>query len=301
MNEAAQAAQQSHTYNTADWYDHHDIYKAKQEQAKDRENRVKEASSGVLCVVCNTFKALPCVYCKNAPSPSGDPVPFVYYCSNTCATSDWPNHEAYCLASKNRRALFEVAEVLQEKYYTACAMDLLEVCQTGLNCSQMVRYDRQSLQRRIDAISENREQDKAFLGCFGGNNPMLFRRREVTKHFEGEKSSFGGTICNDGLHCDAIRDLRWSGSTDVCLGLDIEIHEMTICMEDRTRRFSFEEQAISIMDQHEVLQITMNNSEKYVLDIAGAQFGLYAPIVPFQQYVDSHVREINGYKDFVYA
>lgn len=268
MNEAAQAAQQSHTYNTADWYDHHDIYKAKQEQAKDRENRVKEASSGVLCVVCNTFKALPCVYCKNAPSPSGDPVPFVYYCSNTCATSDWPNHEAYCLASKNRRALFEVAEVLQEKYYTACAMDLLEVCQTGLNCSQMVRYDRQSLQRRIDAISENREQDKAFLGCFGGNNPMLFRRREVTKHFEG---------------------------------LDIEIHEMTICMEDRTRRFSFEEQAISIMDQHEVLQITMNNSEKYVLDIAGAQFGLYAPIVPFQQYVDSHVREINGYKDFVYA
>lgn len=268
MDEAAQAAQQAHTYNTADLYNHHDIYKATQEQAKDRGSHSKEASSGVLCVVCNTSKALPCVYCENAPSPSGDPVPPVSYCSNTCAASDWANHEAYCLASRTRRALFEAAEVLQEKYYTACEMDLLEACQTGLNSSKMVFYDRQSLQRRIDALSENREQDKAFLGCFGGNNPMLFRRRQVTKHLEG---------------------------------LDIDILEMTIRMEDRTRRFSFEEQAISIMDQHEVLQITMNNSEKYVLDIAGAQFGLYAPIVPFQQYVDSHVREIKGYKEFVYA
>lgn len=189
MDEAAQAAQQAHTYNTADLYNHHDIYKATQEQAKDRGNHSKEASSGVLCVVCNTSKALPCVYCKNAPSPSGDPVPPVSYCSNTCAASDWANHEAYCLASKTRRALFEAAEVLQEKYYTACEMDLLEACQTGLNSSKMVFYDRQSLQRRIDALSENREQDKAFLGCFGGNNPMLFRRRQVTKHLEGEQSS----------------------------------------------------------------------------------------------------------------
>ncbi|KAF6231377.1 hypothetical protein HO173_010337 [Letharia columbiana] len=46
MDEAAQAAQQAHTYNTADLYNHHDIYKAKQEEAKDRENHVQRSILG---------------------------------------------------------------------------------------------------------------------------------------------------------------------------------------------------------------------------------------------------------------
>lgn len=122
---------------------------------------------------------------EQAPSsPSGGPVLLTPYFSNTRGAFDSPSHEAFSLASID--ALFEAAEKLQEEYYTACQMDLEEALTTGLNSSGMVRYDRQSLQQRIYTLPKNGEQNKAFLSCFGGNNPMLSRRRQVTKHLKGE-------------------------------------------------------------------------------------------------------------------
>lgn len=76
---------------------------------------------------------------------------------------------------------------------------------------------------------------------------------------------------------------------------------MTFLMRDRVRRFWFEEQGILIGGQHKVLGITMQNGEKYAIDMAGAQFGLTVAILPWDVYVALHVRGIPKIEDFVYT
>ena len=49
---------------------------------------------------------------------------------------------------------------------------------------------------------------------------------------------------------------------------------------------------------HEVLRITLNNSEKYALDIAGAQYGQLTPIMPWDIYAQSHVEDLVRSLDF---
>ena len=49
---------------------------------------------------------------------------------------------------------------------------------------------------------------------------------------------------------------------------------------------------------HEVFQITLKNSEKYVLDIAGAQYGQFTPFMPCDVYAQSHVKDVVRSLDF---
>ena len=49
---------------------------------------------------------------------------------------------------------------------------------------------------------------------------------------------------------------------------------------------------------HEVFQITLKNSEKYVLDIAGAQYGQFTPVMPWDVYAQSHVKDVVRSLDF---
>ena len=48
------------------------------------------------------------------------------------------------------------------------------------------------------------------------------------------------------------------------------------------------------MDQHKVLEATTCNGERYALDITGAQFGFYEAILPWKEYVDLHVCEVQS-------
>ena len=43
---------------------------------------------------------------------------------------------------------------------------------------------------------------------------------------------------------------------------------------------------------HKVIQVTLKDSEKYVLEIAGAQYGQFAPVIPLDLYVASHAKDM---------
>lgn len=52
-------------------------------------------------------------------------------------------------------------------------------------------------------------------------------------------------------------------------------------MKDCVRGFSFEPSMDVAVDEHEVLKAPTRNGERYALDIAESQFGLYKTIVPW--------------------
>ena len=43
---------------------------------------------------------------------------------------------------------------------------------------------------------------------------------------------------------------------------------------------------------HEVIQVTLKNGENYALDIAGAQYGQFNTVIPWDVYVRSHVKNV---------
>ena len=101
-------------------------------------------------------------------------------------------------------------------------------------------------------------------------------------------------LCVDELNSDA-GAIVVHESTDVRLDLDVEIVDLTVQLKYRVRQYSIDEGRLGLAkDQHKVIQVTTSNYEKYFIDVAGAQFGLFAPIVPWDEYVSLHIREIKA-------
>ena len=75
---------------------------------------------------------------------------------------------------------------MQSLYYTACEWDLDVAVEHGWKIGTDVQYDPEALQRRMSAVSRNKQFSNAFLACFGGYNPILKRLEEMTSSLKGE-------------------------------------------------------------------------------------------------------------------
>ena len=71
-------------------------------------------------------------------------------------------------------------------YYTACEWDLDFAVEQGCKVGTDNKYDTKALQRRMYAVSRNKQFSNAFLACFGGYNPILKRLEEMTSRLKGE-------------------------------------------------------------------------------------------------------------------
>jgi hypothetical protein len=53
--------------------------------------------------------------------------------------------------------------------------------------------------------------------------------------------------------------------------------------------------------EHEVLKVTLKDGgEQYALDLAGAQYGYYAPVIPWEEYVEARVENFIDRPGFQY-
>lgn len=98
-----------------------------------------------------------------------------------------------------------------------------------------------------------------------------------------------------GLHYDAIKLIVFE-PTDILTSLDVRVYLMTLIM-NRSRISTFHLRQLRVIHQHKVFKIITSNRESYALDIAGAQFGLHAVIIPWNRYLDLHVREVQSSED----
>lgn len=105
----------------------------------------------------------------------------------------------------------------------------------------------------------------------------------------------------DELHCDPDTSFIHE-STDRTLDLDLRVADLIVQIKYRVRQHSFDEGHVGLAkDQHNVVQITAFSGERYILDVAGAHFGLFAAIVPWDDHIRDKFHEIQGYESLVLA
>ena len=166
----------------------------------------------------------------------------------------------------------------------------------GFKISTNEVYDNHDLMEDVNKAVLTDQHHKAFLACFGGYNPQYSRQLELSKYLKRE-STF--SICVGGLHCGA-KSLVVHESTDVFLDLGHRVSDVTLRMKE-DRLFSYREFANVPKDQHKIVKLTISNGERYALDVAGGQFGLYAPIVEWDMYILFNVQRIEASQNIVFV
>lgn len=89
--------------------------------------------------------------------------------------------------------------------------------------------------------------------------------------------------------------------TDWSAGLYKEISDVVVSTKNHRRSFINVDIQAPIDNTkygHEVIQVTLKNGEKYALDIAGAQYGQFSTVIPWDLYVRSYVKKVLRRHDF---
>lgn len=91
--------------------------------------------------------------------------------------------------------------------------------------------------------------------------------------------------------------------THTSTGLCKDVSDVTVSTKNQRRRFiNVDIPAPYDNDNtkygHEVIQVTLKNNDKYALDIAGAQYGQFNIVIPWDVYVQSYVEDVLRYNDF---
>ena len=89
----------------------------------------------------------------------------------------------------------------------------------------------------------------------------------------------------------------------ICKGLYKEINDVLVSTKNHRRRFinagiTAPNNNDNTKYGHEVIQVTLKNGEKYVLDLAGAQYGQFTTVIPWETYLQSHVKDVIHCREF---
>ena len=84
-------------------------------------------------------------------------------------------------------------------------------------------------------------------------------------------------------------------------GLCKEISDVVVSTKDHRRSFINVDIRAPLDNTkygHEVIQVTLESGERYALDIAGAQYGQFNTVIPWDIYVRNHVKNVLRRHDF---
>ncbi|TVY73477.1 hypothetical protein LSUE1_G007415 [Lachnellula suecica] len=224
------------------------------------------------CAHCSNLAVHACSVCNNAPAyeiPSKN----TYYCSTQCQKDDWLTHKAVCKTLKTRKMLFRAGELLQEIFYVY------------------------------------REQvfDKVFVKVEKRDGKMLLHQGEYPPLSKMSNAldllfPFDPSVVSDPLDKASILTYMACGDAvawmhdlvkyvlpDLCS----KFKEMRVMIQNRERHLVMvtEGEEHSSDQPHCILKVKLKNSDEwYIVDLAGAQYGFFEPIVPAVMYEKSYVR-----------
>ncbi|KAI4715359.1 Palmitoyltransferase akr1, ankyrin repeat-containing protein akr1 [Aureobasidium sp. EXF-10727] len=216
------------------------------------------------CANCGKVDAKSkCTGCDQAPNSDGTPSASVSYCGKECQTAHWPQHRKDCRPMRARKALFRAGRLLQGVWYAV----------------RRESFD--------NAIVKVEEVDGDFVVHEGDYEvePTLREGgfyREFPEHLfknkEDAESCLSLLFCNESLsHMHSAAEWLLK---DLCTKITEALVKVTKPV--RAARYARDEWQLDWM--HSVLKVVLRSGETYAIDLSGAQYGFYEPVILWSKY-----------------
>ncbi|THY31360.1 hypothetical protein D6D01_02941 [Aureobasidium pullulans] len=235
-----------------------------------RANSVKKK-----CTNCgDTAPNSHCAGCHQAPNIDGSLHVSVQYCGRECQKAHWPIHRKECKNLQARKALFRAGSLLQEMWYT---------------------IRRESFDTAVVRVEE---LDGALLVYEGDYNvePAMreggFYRKFPEAIFENKEdaeSCLSLLYCNDTLnHMHQVVEWllkgKWTANPSSNICKKITECLVKVITPARPTRYARDEWDLDWI--HHILKAVLPSGEIYAIDLTGAQYGWYEPIIHWAKYME---------------
>ncbi len=245
------------------------------------------------CSVCQKEGNLVCKGCKNTPDSAGS-LTGVYYCGASCQKDDWSTHKILCKMSNDRRALYRAGGMLQQLYSTYSRYTqtwLIGRIEKAGNV--WVVFDgpnphgTSALIPFPDALFPDPQDKKSILAWRGCNDAISYLHITTKERLKGEAHS----------HMGEGKTSHLTRPTDIY----IQVEEISVKIKNAqlTIMKNVCDNVVKRFISHNVLRVTLRNSEVYALDMTAAQYGWHgSAVMPWRTFCDERVERINEVRSF---
>ena len=212
----------------------------------------------------------------------GTPKIPTYYCGAGCQKQDWETHKRECKSSNVRKIIYRTGQTCQELFFILREI-LFDKAITKIEKrgEDLVLYEGNYIGRLFvdppQDLVDNPKDWKAILSFAACSDAVHFLGTIVKDILEGN--------CQFTHTCNALLNLA---------GVVKRVEEMFFETHNHRRNVQLRwvsGQQDPRKNQHTVFLVKLKNSEAYIIDLAGAQFGYYDAVVPYNEYMATIVQE----------
>ncbi|KAK4951399.1 hypothetical protein LTR10_010373 [Elasticomyces elasticus] len=196
-----------------------------------------------------------------------------YYCGRKCQTTDWNDHKKFCKLANDRKVLKRVAIFLLN---TFCAIRVVAFD---------VKIEKVEVKAGKIHVYEGRYEEEDILVEFPEKYPSDW------SPLSGDdlRALWTWCACSDALFTMnkmvesalkgfAVRVIRLSRANRVP-GVCSRVQEMRLAVDPSKNRIIMHGLRSQAELKHEVFCVTLRDGEQYALDLTGAQYGQYRPVM----------------------
>ncbi|KAK5745147.1 hypothetical protein LTR17_001599 [Elasticomyces elasticus] len=208
------------------------------------------------CKVCNQDTSQHCARCREGLDANLKLAP-TYYCGRKCQTTDWNDHKKFCTLANDRKVLKRVAIFLLN---TFCAIRVVAFD---------VKIEKVEVKAGKIHVYEGRYEDEDILVDFPEKHPSDW------SPLSGDdlRALWTWCACSDALF--TMNKMVESALKGVCS----RVEESRLAVDPSKNRIIMHGCRNHAELKHEVFCVTLRDGEKYALDLTGAQYGQYRPVM----------------------
>ncbi|ESZ92096.1 hypothetical protein SBOR_7511 [Sclerotinia borealis F-4128] len=205
-----------------------------------------------------------CAICKVAPALEGDAdVP--RYCNTLCQQADWNHHKKTCKKLRLRTQLYAATSLAQRIFYI-----YREITWAGMDVKE-AKIDGEKM--ILEVVNDTHAHEWKPLSSQLFLNPK--DRLEVLNFRACKEAVAWMVVCFHGLLNGTIKEIK-----------------KIVCEPKNPRRTITAGKYTTYNMDHELFGVILRSGERFAIDISGAQYGYYEPVVRWETYTSTRIEKI---------
>lgn len=232
------------------------------------------------CAHCGNYAALKCSGCKDIPREENASGHVTLYCNIDCQKSDWPSHRRICKHLQAKKLLYRAGDMLQKAWLAY---------REGSYDSNVIKVDK--IGEALFVYHRNKDVPRGTQFPFPNH---------LMDHPRDKQAVLCYCMCFESLAYmyNVIKDMLQG----TCALIE-EVHVKRM-NPSATRQIvmvdSLSGECRSVHG-HDMIRATLKNGKVYALDFTGAQFGIYEPIMLWDDYARKYIAVLGEANAFGHA